>query len=60
MKKAFLLATVALLIGSAAAYSNEGDKNKNKTGKAKTEQCCKKTCTKPGKPCCDKRKCAKS
>lgn len=59
MKKAFLVATVALLMGSVVAAANDGDK-KNKSGKAKSEQCCKKTCTKPGKACCDKRKCDKS
>ncbi|WP_276483943.1 hypothetical protein [Paraflavitalea pollutisoli] len=60
MKKVFFLATMALLMSSAVAYSNEGEKNKQKTGKGKTENCCKKTCTKPGKPCCEKPKCTKS
>ncbi len=59
MKKIFLLATAALLM-SAVAFSNDGDKNKKKGDKAKTEKKCPKPCPTPCPPCCDKDKCDKS
>ena len=58
MKKIFVLAAVAVFMTSVFAFANGDDKSKNKSGKAKTE-CCKKHCSKPGKPCCDKSKCVK-
>lgn len=59
MKKVFLLATAALLM-SAVAFSNDGGKDKNKGGKARTEKKCPKPCPTPCPPCCDKSKCDKS
>lgn len=53
MKKLFLLAAVAMLMGSTVAFANGGDKNKKKGSKAKTEKTCKKSC-------CDKAKCKKN
>lgn len=63
MKKIFLLATIAMLMGSTVTFANGGDKNKNKGSKAKTEKTCTKACPKPCPkpclPCCDNSKCAK-
>jgi len=59
MKKIFLLATVAMLMSSAVAFANDGDKGKNKGDKARTEKKCPKPCPTPCPPCCDKNKCNK-
>lgn len=63
MKKLFLLATIAMLMGSVA-FANDGDKGKNKGKKTSTEKTTKKRCPepcpKPCPPCCDKNKCDKS
>lgn len=56
MKKLFLLATIAMLMGSTVTFANEGGKDKTKGSKSKTE----KKCPKPCPPCCDKGKCGKS
>jgi hypothetical protein len=55
MKKSFLLAIMAMLIGSSVTFANGGDKNKNKGNKARTE----KKCPEPCPPCCNKSKCDK-
>lgn len=59
MKKLFLLATIAMLMGGSVAFANDGGKDKNK-GKARTEKKCPKPCPQPCPPCCDKSKCGKS
>ena len=60
MKKLFLLATIAMLMGSSVAFANDGGKGKNKGNKSKTEKKCPKPCPQPCPPCCDKSKCDKS
>lgn|GEM_PF-978245 len=63
MKKVFVLATAVMLLSGAVAFANNGDKNKNKGSKAKTEKTCTKQCPKPCPkpvpPCCDKSSCDK-
>ena len=59
MKKLFVLATIAMLMGSSVAFANGGDKNKNKGNKARTEKKCTKPCPQPCPPCCNKSKCDK-
>lgn len=58
MKKIFLLATIAMLMGGSVAFAN-GGKDKNKGKKTSTEKTCTKPCPKPCPPCCDKSKCDK-
>jgi hypothetical protein len=57
MKKLFLLATIAMLMGSTVAFAGGGDKNKGK--KARTEKKCPQPCPQPCPPCCDKSNCEK-
>lgn len=63
MKKLFLLATVAMLMGSSIAFANGGGKDKGRKSKASTEKTCVKPCPKPCPapcpPCCDNNKCDK-
>jgi hypothetical protein len=60
MKRLFLLATIAMLMGSTVAFANDGDKDKTKGSKTKTEKKCPKPCPEPCPPCCKKGKCEKS
>jgi hypothetical protein len=60
MKKLFLLATIATLMGSSVTFASDGGKDKTKGSKPRTEKKCPKPCPEPCPPCCKKGKCEKS